>query len=263
MLLYRGTQQLDPGGARRSPSYTPSLGAAIIWSAKPGDVWSQTKATVLPTSTIHVDRLITDKILTLSTESFESFLQILRDLKYGKRRGITDDEALRVLNYLHNQIIGRAKGGQFLYHVHGIREEDVPFSLVMPMSAVSELRDEMDMGLEAEDFMAEADRLEADTFIFADAPAVQKVALRLGYKVLHYPDLFAGGEFAAPEVLGVKAEELKGVRFGLGFKDGETKYGKVLLHDTYRILDHSAIETVETVATENLLPLLYRRDLLK
>jgi len=248
MELYRGTRREEVKGVRKSVSYTPSLPVAIIWSSRPPDVWGQREASFLPTSTVHIARLNTDKILELSSDNHDSFLQILRALKYGVRGGLDHDEMLKILQYLHNRLIGRAKGGEFSYRVEGIEEEDIPFSLMDPKTTISELKWELEGISDKKEVEQEADRLIADTFIFADAPAVQRAAVNLGYKALYYPDVFQGGEFVAPKLLGIDVYGLQGVE-----RQWDLEMEKVPVHETYRPLVAGAIIPVESVLTRDLL----------
>lgn len=252
--VYRGTQRADLGGVLKSGSWTYSLPVAMIWSARPGDVWASSAArrdpAFLPTSTIHIAETSARRTLTLSTTPHTSFSSILKLLQYGKRDGITEDEARRVLNYLHNRLVGRAKGiSEFGYRVTDedgdlLDPQDVPLSFRNPETLISMLRDDWD----EEPGLAMAERLQADAFVFADAPAVQKVAIRLGIEALIYVDVFEGGKYAAPILLGTPAEKLSGVKYGY-----DIEHKRVLDHETFRALTDSALSNVRSVPVSVLL----------
>jgi hypothetical protein len=74
-------------------------------------------------------------------------------------------------------------------------------------------------------------RLQADTFIFADAPAVQRAARVAGYDCIVYSDVFEGGRHASEVLLGVDVEELPGIDL-----DEDLEDDLVVVHDTYRPL---------------------------
>lgn len=252
-MLYRGTQRPEIEGVRKGLSYTTSLPAAVIWSTMPPDVFAhdpkRRKAQVLPGSTVHIAELRTKKVLELAENNYTSFRDILLRLEYGDRNGIDEEEALKVLWYLHNRIIGRAKGGEFLYRVVDedgelVDERDLPLSFTDPLTAVSEFREEF----EFDPTLETAARLSADAFIFSDAPAAQKVARRLGYKVFLYHDVFAGGEGVSEQLFGIPVYELAGVDTEYDLEDD-----KVPTHETYRELVAGAVKPVETVRTRALL----------
>lgn len=255
MELYRGTQTSSVKGVREALSYTPSLPVAIIWSAHPGDTWGNLAPHFLPTSTVHRAKLNTKKILELSEYTHATFGRILRKLKYGRPGGIDDREALKILQYMHNRIIGKARGGEFKYAVldeegEHLDPEEVPLSFTDPVTLISEVKDEFQSASfdGIKEALTVADRIEADTFIFADAPAVTRAALKLGYEVMWYPDVFAGGEFGAPPLLGMNVEDLQGVEMDYDIEDDE-----IATHDTYRPLVEGAVIPVESVLTSELL----------
>lgn len=211
VLFFRGTQTAKTERTVRGLlSYTPSLAVAIIYSARPGDAWGQRKPEFLRTSTVHAAYLEVGKTLVLNDHGLTIGLgDVLRKLEYGND-GIADDEVLKIYNYLHNRLIGKAEGGKFAYNVvdedgEPLDEGDVPFSLRDPQTLISLARDDFDYSLEA------ADSVEADTFIFTDAPAVQRAAKKLGYDAVSYNDAFIGGKEAAEHLLGRNVLELEGI----------------------------------------------------
>lgn len=225
--LYRGTQRLDPGGIRKSMSFTDSKDVAIIWSAVPADVLRRSKAKFVPSSTLHTIEVDTSNALDLGDNS-STLGNVLRLLE-----GISHEEVLKILNYMHNRLTGRAKGGEFSFHVldedgnNPLEEEEV-FGFSFTQTLISWFRDEWDYSPSIE----EADRVVADTFIFADAPAVQRAALRLGYDWLTYRDVFEGGRSASIDLLKTTVGELEGVKW-----ERDLNWEKVPTHQTYRLLN--------------------------
>ncbi len=252
MILFRGTTRPGVQGVSKSFSYTPSLPVAIIWSALPGSAWGERKTAFLPTSTVHFAQLRTQHVLDLGANA-ATLGGILRALHYEEPGGITHAEVLKVFNYLHNRIVGKAPGGEFKYkQIDEDGEEVEEFSL--RYSGVQLFKEEFDWtggGVEI------ADRFVADTFIFADAPAVQRAARALGYEAIQYEDVFAGGTSAAPELLGLEVEELQGVDESMDIEDDV-----VPVHDTYRALTDTAIVPTGAVRTAELLRRLKRSDLM-
>lgn len=217
-LLFRGTQHLSPGTqVRGSLSFTPSLPVAVIWSARPGDIWShRARATFLSTSTVHAAHVHSSNTLKLNegAELSTKLGDVLRLLQYGEPSGITHDEVLRIFNYMHNRLIGKARGGEFGYTVYDeeggeLDEQDLLLSFSSPRTLISEVKD--DFEYDWAERLQTIDRVLADTFVFADAPTVQKVAQRLGYDALTYQDVFQGGESASKELLHRDVVELPGV----------------------------------------------------
>lgn len=246
--LYRGTQRPEIEGVRKGLSYTPSLPAAVIWSSMPPDAWGRREPAFLPTSTIHEAQIVRGgKVLQLAEDSYVSFQRILLLFGYGRRNGISKDEAIKILLYMHNRVIGKARGGEFLYKLvdeDGEERDDrhLPLSFSSPMTLISEFKDEF----EGDDTIT--GRLAADVFIFSDAPAVQREAVRQGYDILSYRDVFQGAEGASEKLLGIPAEDLHGV---------ETEYDlnrdRVCVHETYRPLTAGAIKVVGSILTKDLL----------
>lgn len=251
MKLYRGTQKPKAEiGVRGAPSYTPILEIAMVWSAMPGDMWARRKPSFLKGSTVHIAELNTDKILDLrGLGTHASLGDILRRLDYDRCPDF--HETLKIYNYLHNRIIGKAKGGEFRYKVFDedgeeeLEESDVPFDFRNPQTLISrEVRD---------DFYNEpttevSDRIIADTYAFIDAPAVQRAAKALGYECIVYTDIFEGGETAVQELLGIDWEDIPEIAVEYDIDDEE-----VPAHDTYRPLAKDAIIIVESKPINDIL----------
>lgn len=249
MKLYRGTQKPKAEiGVRGAPSYTPILEVAMVWSAMPGDLWARRKPSFLKGSTVHIAELNTDKILDLrGLGTYASLGDVLRKLDYDRHPDF--HETLKIYNYLHNRIIGRAKGGEFRYKVFDGEEEldesDVPFDLRNPQTLISwEIRDDFYF----EPTTEVSDRLVADTYIFADAPALQKAAKAIGYECIVYTDIFQGGETATQELLGIDWEDIPEMAVEYDIDDEE-----VPAHDTYRPLTKDAIIILESKPTSSVL----------
>lgn len=250
--LYRGTQRTSAEGVRKAHSYAYSLPVAVIWSARPGDVWSNTKTKFLPTSTIHMIEANIRNPLKLGEryESFSGLGDILEKLEFETSNGITKQEVLKVYNYLHNRLIGKASGGEFSYVVVDeegndiFNEDDIPLSFSHPQTLVSLAKEEWNY----EPNIKTANYLIADAFIFADAPAVQRAALALGYDALIYSDVFQGGEDAARELLGKNVQELPGIEIQ---RDLNGK--RVPTHITVRPLSADVIIDAVSFPTEELL----------
>jgi hypothetical protein len=141
---------------------------------------------------------------------------------------------------MHRRIIGREHGGAFNYTVSDeegdiMGEADVPFSLLAPMTLISEFYDYFDGVYGSEDMLEVGQRLYADTYVFADAPEVQRATKRLGHDVITYTDIFQGGVSAAEELLGADLEDL-GVYTEWDDLLDEGDGGYTPVHDTYRPL---------------------------
>jgi hypothetical protein len=241
--VYRGTQYKAIEGARKGLSFAYSLPVAIIWSARPGDIWGRREPQFLPTSTIHIAQLEIKKPFVIE-EPFTSLGDVLRRLKYP--RGIADDDVRKIYNYLHNRIIGKVPGGDFSYVVldedggEPRDEDEVPLSFRSPQSLISLARDDWDNdpGLDT------ADLLQVDTFIFADAPAFQRAAVAAGYDAMVYMDVFQGGEHAAPILLKQDVYDLEGVT-----EEQDIQGEYVPAHMTLRPLDLNIIVEVTSIPT--------------
>jgi len=250
--VYRGTQRPTLEGVRKGASFAYSLPVAVIWSARPGDIWLNIKTQFLSTSTVHTVQIDPHNPLKLSNKSYTYLGSVLRAL------GLTDDdfaddatssEVAKVYNYLHNRLIGKAKGGEFLYRVfdeEGERrhEDEVPLSFRHPQSLITLARDDWDY----EPSLDTADQLQADTYIFADAPAIQRIAIRRGYDALIYPDVFQGGKSASEELLGCPVDRLEGIEMDLDLEREE-----VPVHWTFRPLDERVIVEVMSTPTANVI----------
>ena len=251
MLCYRGTQRKSIKGLKGALSFTPSLPVAVIWSAVPGDFWARRKPKFLSTSTVHEVQIDSQNQLKLVDSdyigsNYVSLADVLRSLSYGEPEGISESEVRKIYQYLHNRLIGKARGGEFLYKLFNedgeeVDDSDVPFSLRSPITPISYY------GFyewENEPTLETASRLLADTFIFADSPAVQRAAKALGYESIAYVDVFAGGEQASEDLLGCPVEDLTGVEMETDLENSE-----VPTHWTMRPLDTSIIQNVESLPT--------------
>ncbi len=250
-LFYRGTQRRAIQGVRKGLSFTDSLAVAAIWSAVPGDAMASGKesqrARLLPTSTVHAAYLAIRRPLVYH-ENHVTLGDVLHDLRFNKEGGITTEEVLRVYNYLHNRLTGRARGGEFEYKVVDEDGETVEWdSFSFTRTQILDERD----GFEAWPEADTAGRLVADTFVFMDSPAVQEAARRQGFDGLLYEDAFQGGEYAALDILGRKARDLEGVDVTYGL-DGD----RLITHRTVRPLDEAALILVGHADTSDLIALI-------
>jgi hypothetical protein len=246
--VYRGTQHHAITGVRKALSFAYSLPVAIIWSSRPGDVWGRTKPKFLSTSTVHIAQINVRNPFVWD-QNHMTMGDVLRDLGYGKRNGITEDEVTKIYNYMHKRTLGQAQGGDFGYKLvdeegNERDESEVPLSFSHPESMISLAREDWvyDPTLDT------ADLLSADTFIFVDAPAVQRAVLARGFDVMVYVDIFQGGEDAAKELLGCDVTDLDLIDEGMDLKDDWQT-----VHDTVRILDPAVVVEMSAVPTASLL----------
>jgi hypothetical protein len=244
MLLFRGTQSRRPEQTvRGTASYTPSLFVATIYSAVPGDTWSHRPARFAKDSSVHAVLLREPKVFELrQLGPFASLREVLREIGYPEN--ISEDEIVRVYNYLHNRAIGKAKGGEFLYKVYDpdedweeVHESDVPFSLLSPQTAISYVARE-DFRLEPTIDMTS--NVIADTFIFVDAPAIQRALLRMGYDAVAYVDVFGGAEYASRDLFDMDEEDLFSVE-GV-WQEYDIEDDEVFVHESYRLLEPTAVQ---------------------
>lgn len=243
-VFYRGTRSRDPTkGYLRGLSFTSSFGVALIYSANPGDVWSiqNWKPAFVEASSVSAAKLDKDPMLDLGGTA-ATVGDVLRALKYEKG-GITHDEALKIYNYLHNRLVGKAKGGDFKYVY--LDEDGEPGEWDVPLmhTIISwEARDDFDV-----EYEPAANRLVLDSFVLADTPIVQTVAARLGFKSIGYDDIFGGGEEAAKVLLGLEVEDLQGVR-----ECRDLEWEDVHCHDTVRMLPGAAVDWLWTKPSEEI-----------
>lgn len=248
-LLYRGTQSPKIKGRQVLHSWTPSMQVAMVYSAEPGDVWGMRPPSFLPGSTVHIGRLTPGaRVLPLCPYSGTcSLFSVLTALRFGKDGGISETEAAKILTYMHNRETGRVRAGQFQYRVidedgDEVLDTHLGFSLVDPETRVRNFRDQ-----DFYDDPAEASgRLEADTFVFADAPAVRRAATAQGWDAISYMDVFATS--APRDLLGEDAEDLDGVDTDMDLQDDE-----VPVHVTVRPLRPEVVMLERSVPTAELL----------
>lgn len=246
MKLYRGTQRQAIKGTKKVTSWTPSLPVAVIYSARPGDAWGSREAAFLPTSTVHIgDLKPRAKVLNLcGGGNYCSFGAVLKELQYEKPDGISHAEAIKILTYMHNRLIGKVGGGDFTYRIEDEDGDEREFPLSLRETPLSMWRDEFDWDTDV------VNELRADTYIFADAPAVRRAAIKLGFDAVQYDDVFSGGPSAAKELLGCDSiYQMEGVD-----KDWDLENEYVPLHTTIRPLHKDAIVNTESVSTESVLP---------
>jgi transposase-like protein len=247
-IYYRGTQLRSIRGARKTLSFTPSLPVAVVWSSHPGNFWHGIKPHFLKTSTVHKAEINSEKQLTLPWNHC-SLSDVLKALNY-QDGGISDEEVRKIYQYLHNRLIGKTKyAGDFSYRLYDdegeeVDDYEVPFSLRRPQTTISWY------GIEQWDddpCLETASRLWADTFIFVDAPAVQRAAKDQGYNSIAYIDVFAGGEPASEHLFGCPVWDLAGVD-----EDTDLEGDDVPVHWTVRPLDKRIIKILERVPAEEI-----------
>lgn len=252
MRLYRGTQLAKVRGRQKTTSWTTSLPVAVIYSARPGDVWRGTGTRFLDTSTVFVAELAPGTLILDLCERGPncSLWKVMQQLKYGTSNGITLEEVEKIVQYMHNRLVGRVAGGEFSFVFFDedgepYDDEDVPFSVRNPYSILSwHFMTEFD-----DDPREVALRLWADSFIYADSATFRKVARRLGYGAVRYQDVFQGGVFSAPELLGCEIDELEGVEMDLDIHEDE----EIPVHETLRPLYKDVITIERNVPVAELL----------
>lgn len=254
-LCFRGTRTASSQLTRLGvTSWTPCLGAAIVWAAQPARALTHSsKATFLPTSTVTAAHIASRKTLSLGGPD-ESVGQVLRRLRYGKRGGIGEDEARKVFVYLHNRAIGRVSAPLFKYRVFNedgevLDERDLPLSLRDPMTLISEALSEFEYA--GDEALHVADRVSVDAFALADAPAVQREAIRQKFDAIEYVDAFGGANYAFEDLLGIPPEQVPCLI------EDEDPFGDDLgwFHQTVRPLTDSIVtvqwsEPAEKIAVE-------------
>lgn len=252
LLLYRGTQRAELGGVRPALSFASSLGVALIWSAVPSDPFSSARESrvprFLPTSSIHAVHLAMRRPLVWDGLSL-SLREVLVALHYEEPDGITVEEVGKVYNYLHNRLMGKAAGGPFSFRLVDDDGEEVDEEGGLDFSGRSQILDERDLFRDTES-ADDAAHIIADSFVFADAPTVHRVAARLGYDGIIHDDVFAGGSSAAPVLLGVPLEDVEGVD-----EEPDLREEWVPSHRTWRPFSADQVVTVARLPSVEVLSL--------
>jgi hypothetical protein len=255
MIVYRGTQHRSVEGALKSLSFTDSLPVAVIWSAMPGDEWANRPTKFLESSTVHAYDIHPRSTLALGgDEPGMSLGDLLRTLGYPN--GISPEETRKIFIYLHKRLLGRTKGGGLFNYLYVDEEgneytdDDLSFSLTDPETMLSKALWDWDGEFEDEAIVNVADKLYIDTFAFADTPAVQRAAIKLGYDSIAYVDAFVGGTDASKVLFGVPVKDLVGVRMEWDFVAGNRK---IPTHLTLRVLDERIIKQRWSFPTKEVL----------
>lgn len=254
MKLYRGTQLGRVKGRQKITSWTPSLPVAVIYSAEPGDPWINRKTSFLPTSTVHIGEMSGDtKVLEICGGYINChFNELLEQLEFGKPNGMTQEEGEKIIRLLHRRYMNEVTmdGGPFKYVVYEdehleekLDPEEVPFDIMDPQTLLSwEVLPNFE-----DDAVETAKTLVIDTFALADLATVRNIARRLGYQAIAYDDVFVGGEYAAPKLLGCDVQDIVDEQWDLEDED-------VPVHRTIRPLHKGVIKDIEAVPTAELLP---------
>lgn len=196
------------------------------------------KTHFVPDSTVSAATIHATKTLDWMWTSM-SLRDVMQQLRFGKEDGITEEEVRRVLNYMQNRALGKVSAGEFQYKVFDEDGEaysdwdDKPWDILT--TGIAYIRDEWDDD-PSEDV---AGRLAADTFVFVDAPIVQKVAERLGVQAIRYLDVFGGAESALEDLLKVEPQDVACLEEDLDLEDDE-----VWCHETLRPLTGAQVEYV-------------------
>jgi hypothetical protein len=211
-------------------------------------MWSSRPAGFLRTSTVHAVTLRKPRIFDLRHLGVHTRLRdVLEEIDYPEN--ISPEQVRRIYNYLHNRVIGKAKGGEFKYKVYDPNndweeadDDEVPLSILRPQTLISYFaRDDFD----DDPSILTTSNVEADTFIFIDAPAVQKAVRAMGYDVIAYIDAFGGAEYAVRDLFGMDEEELleqEGV-----WDDFDIDYEEIIVHESFRILNPGVIDRIESM----------------
>jgi hypothetical protein len=244
MLLYRGTQTPNYKRTVRGVlSYTSQLPVAVIYSAVPGaGIFSSgpEDAHFVKGSTVTALEFSFKNILDLrdNTESWNhcSVADVIDMLDYG-RGGIAFEEVLKIYNYLHKRYVGKAKGGGFSFKLYDENlETELDERDFVSLADLTFRRDSAILHPAKEDFeleptLEQAARLVADSFIFADSPAVCRAAIALGYDAIVYDDVCNGCPGAAKDLFGITELESIGID-----EEWDIEMEDVPVHETYRPL---------------------------
>lgn len=241
-LYFRGSQGRDPAQTRLTQlSFTPCLGAALVYSAVPADAWSSSKTLskthFVPDSTVSAATIRSAKTLDWMWLSM-SLGDVLRSLRFGKENGITEEEVRRVLNYLDKRAVGRVAAGEFKYKIfdedgEAYERGEEPWALLS--TGIGYIRDEWD----GDPSIGVVERLAADTFVFVDTPLIQKVAERLGFQAVRYIDAFTGAKYAFRDLLKIEPEDVECLEEEMDLEDDY-----IWSHETLRPLTGADVEYV-------------------
>ena len=222
LIVYRGLRNeegLAEGLGGRPASFTESEDIATIYSSKPNpDPFSTDPAKFTPTSNVNAVYLDIKKPLDFTNSGAEMDLgEYLDILGYGEKGGITDDEVVELLRYIQKRGRGKdAAKDNFKFELSELvrPKEGKPLDFSTDdFTGIDNLIDEI--ALESRvDFTAASDEIREalliDTFILADAPITKTVGQRLGNDGIIHIDAF-GGDVEAPNLLGKKADDVKGL----------------------------------------------------
>lgn len=237
MIYYRGTQgHAFDQSRQKALSFTPCLGVALLYAAVPGDPWSRgekSKTRWVPTSTLHAVHLDVTPLLDLDGPS-TSLADVLQLLKYDQENGITYEEVLKLLRYMKKRVIN-GPGFKYVildedYDRYDEENEEQPWGILT--LAISYFIDEWEFDPSRETAM----RLIADSFIFADAPIVTRVAERLGFRGIQYIDVVAA-QSDVEELLDIDIYDIDCIEPRDDFDDEE-----VPTHETVRPLSGAGVE---------------------
>jgi hypothetical protein len=252
LMLYRGVRRPSLKGRIHTESYTDSPDVASIYSASPATYEFGEGASVFP---VH----LSIKNPVHLPEAQHTFGDVLKVLKYGQPNGITQDEAIKMLNHLVNREsdqnlpfwVSRTKTGLpgFKYTVHDdegneLDDGDLPFSLTMSQSWLREFRDDFKY-MHDNEVLENAHRLKADTYAFVDTPRFKAVAERLGHDGVIHQDIFDTVHDTAPKILDKKPSEVKGLNENYGAKDYNYS------HVTYRPFKPEQVKSIFNKGTFN------------
>lgn len=253
-LLFRGARTPDLMRTKTGLlSFTDCLPVAVVYSSFP----SRDNVRFVEGSTVgaaSIDMSKTLDLLGYDDEPFISLNQVLTELNYGKDGGISDAEVEKILNYLANRDIGKLSATlpsiKYKFYADSEREEerDVLREAGLTRSFFGVLRDEF---ANSEWFYSDDDdetvfdwasRILVDSFAFADAPAVQREAVRQEFTAIEYQDAFEGGERAFRDLAGIEDPDIiECVETAFSV---ESEWDNILTHRTVRPtnLDHIAWE---------------------
>ena len=243
-LFYRGTQTDEHTRTQfKQLSFTPCLGAALVYSAVPANAWSSSKelskAHFVEGSTVTAVRLDVEPYIDWPYLSL-SIGDVMRALKFEEPDGITEEEVRRIYNYMQNRILGKAAGGEFKYKLFDedgdeMSDEDLEEEKDILTTGIAWARDNWDYDAT----LHTADCVAADTFIYADCPVVVKVAQRLGFRGIRYLDVFDAG-YAVKDLFGIEdIFEIECVE-----QEEDIEWEEVPSHVTVRPLAGANVEVV-------------------
>lgn len=251
--FYRGTKEREDRTKLAAKSWTPSIDVAAVYSSAISGDGYVNNFKFVPGSTIHAAEISAARTLDYITYGHQcDFPSLISALGYKLQGGMTEEEARKVLRFLHKRMLGLLKGyPEFAAEAWGSSEErddEEPLHVGIDFRSQPTCISEYE-GLWGGDRQYDGGPIMAlDVFAFVDCPTVIEVCERLGIQAVLYADAFDAGRSASKKLFGLSGDDPEEL-LGVEEKYNEIDFERTWVNETIRPLSGASVRPLWTRPT--------------